>query len=203
MKSYLKYIKIIACYPFKTARRALALIVLMVSLSISTFFLSDYLHIQGNTTPRENWIEYVSNTGGFSVALPTTPDLQVHIYPINMRPGSLKLHRCVSECVRDMKMEISYVDIPSMWKLAGHHKLLNQALDLIAEERSGIIVSKQYSKFHHHKAMDFEMDFEGGKMQGKVFLKGSRLFLLAASDEGQGKYEEDISIFFESFTAKV
>lgn len=188
----------------RSYKRALSLVLVFTATSLY-FTVFDYSLIslwKDHAKPKQeiSWVELKSDRGGFNISFPVDPVLQTRHYPVPDSSRVLTLDE-YKATINNNSYCVSYLDVPSVWKIVGVKKILKSALDLFAEQlKAAQVTSKEYSHFHQYRSMNFSVNQGDKKISGLIFMKGNRVFLLSYTAPVSSEVAVEYNQFLDSFT---
>ncbi len=129
--------------------------------------------------PVDGWIAYTSTDGRFRVIFPEDPECESKVLPVPSQNKNLNYNELKSYHTKKVYYSVSYMELPRKWKMAGAKRLLQGALDLMAEYAPGTqILEKNMTKHKNLHALDFRLSQGEEETQGRLILVGTTLFRL-------------------------
>lgn len=151
----------------------------------------------------EGWMDYTACDGKFRVLLPETPEAQSKVLPIPSHNKTINYEELTSHQTKKVYYSVSYLQLPSKWRLAGANRLLQGALDLIIEHIPGAkLLYKNMTKHRNFRALDFHFSQEGEEVQGRLILVGMTLYRLTVVYPPALAHQLQKSEFLDSFEVK-
>jgi len=148
----------------------------------------------------EGWIDYTAGDGAFTVLLPETPEEESKVLPVPSQKKTLNYQELTSHQTQKVYYSVSYIKIPSKWKMAGASRLLQGALDLIVEHIPGAkLLGKNMTRHKSFRAIDFHFSQGEEEVQGRLILVGTTLYRLTVVYPPSLAHQLQKNEFLDSF----
>ncbi|MES2200582.1 MAG: RDD family protein [Chlamydiota bacterium] len=148
----------------------------------------------------EGWMDYTACDGSFRVLLPQVPEEQSKILPVPSQNRTLNYQELTSHQTKKVYYSISYIQLPSKWKIAGATRLLQGALDLIIQHIPGAqLLQKNLTKHKNFRALDFHFSQGDEDVQGRLILVGMTLYRLTVVYPPDLAHQLQKTEFLDSF----
>lgn len=148
----------------------------------------------------EGWMDYTASDGSFRVLLPQEPQASSDILPVPSQNRNLEYHELTSHQTQKVYYSVTYIQLPSRWRMAGASRLLNGALDLIIEHVPGAqLIAKNMTKHRNFRALDFHLSQGEEEVQGRLILVGTTLYRLTVVYPPSLAHQLQKSEFLDSF----
>jgi len=148
----------------------------------------------------DGWIDYTSTEGNFKVLFPDDPYIESKMLPVPSQHRDLQYQELTSYQGKKVYYSISYMGLPRKWKLAGSHRLLQGALDLIVEHMpEAKLLCKNMTKHQTFRALDFHLEQGEEEVQGRLILVGTTLYRLTVVYPPELAHQLQHHAFLDSF----
>jgi uncharacterized RDD family membrane protein YckC len=165
-------------------------------LAILTTGFEKYKSIDG-------WMDYTACDGSFRVLLPQIPEEESKVLPVPSQNRNLQYHELTSHQTQKVYYSVTYLELPSRWRMAGASRLLNGALDLIVDHIPGAqLIAKSMTKHRTFRALDFHLTQGEEEVQGRLILVGATLYRLTVVYPPSLAHQLQKTEFLDSFEVK-
>lgn len=148
-----------------------------------------------------NWVQYVSDDGRFSVQFPKHPEVGSKTYD-SPSGESVSMNECRVE--KEASFSVSYLDLPRKWRLFSAQTLLKGAMNVVLEHTpGGELVEKKLVKHKNYPALDFRMKEGENEIEGRLILVGNTLYRLMVVYYPDSPRDEQHAMFVQSFELKL
>jgi hypothetical protein len=143
----------------------------------------------------DDWITFESPEGGFRVELPSEPESNVQSVP--SQAGPLEAAVFTVEVDADTGYIVAYTDYPEEVLEVEPGTVLDGAVQGAATNVSGTVESSTKLTVEGFPAVDYVIAVDGGRVEARAILAGSRIYLLqrAASQPDQDEFRRLVDSF--------
>lgn len=154
--------------------------------------------LAGLTGCAQEWKEYRSNAGGYSVEAPGTVTESAD--KVSTAIGTITFHTAVSEG-RTWGYASAYADFPD-WVISKDHKeMLTGARDGALHNVGGKLEKQTWIKLEGHQGLEIRFSVPDKKLKAKarIYLVKNRLYQVIAAQSEEGYDEAALDRYLESF----
>jgi hypothetical protein len=150
-------------------------------------------------TISKSWVQYTSSVQGFTVAFPKPPQKENKELIIPNTDTVLNYQELSTEQGGLGHYSVSYLELPSMWRLASNTTLLKGVLDAIIHQHPGTVVfSKEFKLHNGMRVLDYRISVNGEESQGRLIVVGKTMYKLTVTSSSSTNTEE-VNSFLNSF----
>jgi hypothetical protein len=148
------------------------------------------------------WIQYASDEGRFTVKFPKEPQEETHSFPVPHSEEALELSEYKAK--GDVVFSVSYVELPTKWRIFGAGTLLKAAMQVVHSHMPGAkLIEKHRVKHKSYPALDFHMKEGDKEIEGRLILVGSTLYKLTITSPSEELSKAQNEAFLNSFETTV
>jgi hypothetical protein len=146
------------------------------------------------------WVRYVPPQGVFCAAFPSEPLYELKELNLSIARKLMTYHEYRSYLPENLSYAVSFVQLPSKWRLYSGHTILKAALNLIPENGPLAKVTHQEPTYYKkYPALNFHLKQGEVEIQGRLILVAGTLYKLTAQHPLDSIADLHVEEFLNSF----
>lgn len=175
-----------------------AIIAVLALTVIGKKFIYPIYHPAKGAVAVENWVPF--SNPEFAASFPLQPQ-ELAVKEFADSSTKLELHEWQATIDEKTAYTVSYMEMPSAWKMAGSRTLLKGAIKAVTEYFPGaILVDKEFADHQNHSALDFRL-FQGEKeLKGRLIISKGKIYNVMASYKAEEASSVPVQDFIDSLS---